>query len=63
MSNGARYQENLDKCLSKAASARTPELKELWHTMADSYRCLAEYDNRAFTFRSWQRNNIPPAAD
>src|SRR5262249_5045981 len=45
--------------LSEASSARTPELKELWHTMADSYRCLMEYDESATTFHSWQRNNIP----
>jgi hypothetical protein len=57
--NGSRYQEGLEKCLSKASSARTLELKQLWHTMADSYRCLMEYDTRAITFHSWQRNNIP----
>jgi hypothetical protein len=57
--DGSRYQEGLEKCLSKASSACTPEIKQLWHTMADSYLCLMEYDTRAIAFHSWQRNNIP----
>src|SRR5215467_13968205 len=61
--NGSRYQEGLENCLSKASSARTPELKELWHTMADSYRYLVEYDKSATTFHSWQRNNIPSSTE
>jgi len=61
--NGSRYQEGLENCLSKASSARTPELKELWHTMADSYRCLVEYDKSAMTFHSWQRNNTPSSTE
>jgi hypothetical protein len=56
--NGPRYQQGLENCLSKASSACTPELKELWHTLADSYHCLVEYDKSAMSFHSWQRNNI-----
>jgi hypothetical protein len=61
--NGSRYQEGLENCLSKASSARTPELKELWHTMADSYRCLVEYDQSAITLHSLLGNNIPPSTE
>jgi hypothetical protein len=60
---GSRYQQGLENCLSKASSARTPELKELWNTMADSYRCLVEYDKSAMTFHSWQRNNTPSSTE
>ena len=56
---GSRHQEGLERCLSKASTARTLELKQVWNTMADSYRYLAEFDTRATTFYSWQRNNIP----
>jgi hypothetical protein len=58
--NGSRYQEGLENCLSKASSA---ELKGLWHTMADSYRCLVEYDQSAMTFHSLLGNNIPPSTE
>ena len=60
--NGSHYQEGVEKCLSKASSARTAELKELWRTMADSYRCLVEYDERALRFHSWSRNNNIPSS-
>jgi len=58
-----RYERGLEKCLSNASSARTAELEELWYTMADSYRCLAEIDKRAITFRSWRKNNFAPLSD
>jgi hypothetical protein len=57
--NGSRYHEGLEKCLSNSSSAQTSEIKELWHTMADSYRLLIEHDARAITFYSWLRKNIP----
>ena len=57
--NHSRYEDGLEKCLIRASGARTPELKELWQTMADSYRCLLEYDKRAFGYESWLRNNFP----
>jgi hypothetical protein len=57
----SRHQENLEKCLSRASSARSPELKELWRTMADSYRALLESEKRTISHQSWLRNNIPLA--
>jgi hypothetical protein len=58
LKTGLRYQQRLDTCLGKAATANTPELKELWHTIADSYRALLETESRASTYRSWVRNNL-----
>ena len=54
----SQYQKRLDGCLSKAAIAHTSELKELWQTMADSYRALLESESRAISYQSWQRNNV-----
>jgi hypothetical protein len=58
-SNSSRHQENLDRCLGNASSARTPELKELWQTMADSYRHLLDFEKCKVSHQSWLRNNIP----
>jgi len=55
--DGSRFEHGLQKCLSKAAHARTPELKELWQTMAESYRCLLENNGHKITHQSWLRNN------
>src|SRR5215475_11296746 len=55
--NGSRFEHGLQKCLSKAAHARTPELKELWQTMAESYRCLLDHSGHKITHQSWLRNN------
>ena len=58
-SSSSRYQQNLENCLSRASIAHTPELKELWHTMADSYRALLENEKCRVSHQSWLRNNIP----
>jgi hypothetical protein len=60
--NESRYNHALEKCLSNASGARTPELKELWYTMADSYRLLLDSERRAITFHSWRRNSTPSSA-
>ena len=60
--NHSRYEVGLEKCLIKASRACTPELKELWDTMADSYRCLLESNSRALTHKSWLRNNLRSSA-
>src|SRR5262245_45753451 len=57
--DGKRFEHGLQKCLSKAAHARTPELKELWQTMAESYRFLLESNRYEITYQSWLRNNAP----
>jgi hypothetical protein len=59
----SRYEHGLEKCLIKASTACTPELKELWHTMADSYRCLLEYNTRTLAYHSWLRNNFYSSAE
>ena len=58
-SNESRYHEHLERCLNNSLSARTPELKELWRNMADSYRGLLDSDKRIISHQSWLRNNIP----
>jgi hypothetical protein len=55
----SRYQQNLEKCLSHACAARTPEIKELWLTMADSYRGLLESEKQTLSHQLWLERNTP----